>query len=89
MLDAFINFPYSGFDFVTVGEVTTVDVAPEVNWNPENGNKILKVTVECEAHDAVAEQKAADAELQSRLKYLAGSLKIAIGRGLEVNSPTL
>lgn len=62
-----------------------VDVAPEVKWNPENGYKNLKVTVECEADDAVAAQKAADAELQSRLKDL-GSLRVVIGRGLEVSS---
>ncbi|KAG0562657.1 hypothetical protein KC19_9G162700 [Ceratodon purpureus] len=60
-----------------------VDVAPEVKWNPENGYKNLKVTVECEADDAVAAQKAADAELQSRVKDL-GSLKVVIGRGVEM-----
>lgn len=64
-----------------------VDVAPEVKWNPEYGYKNLKVTVECEADDAAAAQKAADAELQSRLKDL-GSLKVVTGRGLEV-SPSL
>lgn len=61
-----------------------VDVAPEIKWNPENGYKNLKVTVECEADDALAAQKAADAELLSRLKDL-GSLRVVIGRGLEVS----
>lgn len=61
-----------------------VDVAPEVKWNPENGYKSLKVTVECETDEAAAAQKAADAELQSRLKDL-GSLQVVIGRGLEVS----
>ncbi|XP_024388971.1 trigger factor-like protein TIG, Chloroplastic isoform X2 [Physcomitrium patens] len=60
-----------------------VDVAPEIKWNPENGYKNLKVTVECEADDALAAQKAADAELLSRLKDL-GSLRVVIGRGLEM-----
>jgi len=60
-----------------------VDVAPEVKWNPENGYKNLKVTVECEADDAEAAQKAADAELQSRLKDL-GSLRVVTGRGLQM-----
>jgi trigger factor len=42
------------------------------------------VTVECETDEAAAAQKAADAELQSRLKDL-GSLQVVIGRGLEVS----
>jgi len=60
-----------------------VDVAPEVKWNPENGYKNLKVNVEAEVDDAVAAQKAADAELQARLKDL-GSLRVVTGRGLEM-----
>lgn len=60
-----------------------VDVAPEVKWNPENGYKNLKVTVEAEADDAAAAQNAADAELQSRLKDR-GSLQVIVGRGIEV-----
>lgn len=62
-----------------------VDVAPEVKWNPENGYKNLKVNVEAEVDDAVAAQKAADAELQARLKDL-GSLRVVTGRGLEVSA---
>lgn len=60
-----------------------VDVAPEVKWNLENRYRNLKVTVECEADDAAAAQRAAEAELQSRLKDL-GSLKVVIGRDLEM-----
>lgn len=60
-----------------------VDVAPEVRWNPENGYKNLKVKVECEANEAEAARKAADAELQSRLKDL-GSLQAISGRGMEM-----
>lgn len=62
-----------------------VDVAPEVKWNLENRYRNLKVTVECEADDAAAAQRAAEAELQSRLKDL-GSLKVVIGRDLEVKA---
>jgi hypothetical protein len=62
-----------------------VDVAPEVKWNPENGYKNLKVNVEAEVDDAVAAQKAADAELQARLKDL-GSLRVVTSRGLEVSA---
>lgn len=58
-------------------------MAPEVRWNPENGYKNLKVKVECEANEAEAARKAADAELQSRLKDL-GSLQAISGRGMEV-----
>jgi trigger factor len=58
-----------------------VDVAPEVKWSSTSSYKNLRVTVE--APDDLAAQKAADAELLSRLKDL-GSLQVAVGRGIEV-----
>jgi hypothetical protein len=58
-----------------------VDVAPEVKWSSTSSYKNLRVTVK--APDDLAAQKAADAELLSRLKDL-GSLQVAVGRGIEV-----
>nr|AKM76845.1 trigger factor type chaperone family protein [Pelargonium dichondrifolium] len=59
----------------------TVDVAPEIKWNPENGYKNLKIVVELD--NDIDALKASQEELRRRHKSL-GILRIVTDRGLQI-----
>ncbi|KAA8527013.1 hypothetical protein F0562_008758 [Nyssa sinensis] len=74
MEETYSSLNYLRYDIV-------VDVAPEVNWIPENGYRNLKVVVEIDSD--IDAQKAAEQELRRRHKSL-GSLRIPTDRGLQI-----
>lgn len=60
-----------------------VDVAPELKWNPEDGYKNLKISVEIDSE--ITAEVASKEELKRRHKSL-GALRIVTDRGLQVES---